>query len=53
MSFLKAVNTEATSKDFGKTISTNKIGTNKGLSLRDFTNAVNNQQCYSFKVESL
>jgi hypothetical protein len=53
MPFLKAVNNEKTSNEYGEIISTNKIGVNKGLSLEDFTEAVKNQQCYSFIVEEL
>lgn len=50
MTFLKAVNNEKTSNEFGQIISTNKIGTNKGLNLIEFTEAVKNQTCYSFDV---
>lgn len=51
MKYLKAINIEKTSVDYGKIISTNKTGTNKGLNKEDFIEAVYNQQCYSFKVE--
>jgi|GEM_PF-4718469 len=51
MKFLKAINNEKTSNEFGQIISTNKIGTNKGLNLKDFIKAVENQQCYSFIIK--
>ena len=44
MKYLLAINSEKTSKDYGQIISSNKFGTNKGLDLEDFKEAVKNQQ---------
>lgn len=51
MKYLLAINSEKTSKDYGQIISSNKFGTNKGLNLEEFKEAVSNQQCYSFIIE--
>jgi hypothetical protein len=49
----KATCTEVTAKEFGKVISTTKIGTFKGMSKEDFQNAVKSSTCFTFEISEM